>query len=646
MNQVPENPNKQSGNSPPRWSTPTANCGRWNFLRSHRGSAGVMSFSIAPLSPSQADDPYLNVPHELKVLPNWVVWKYEMREGKPTKVPYNPKTNSHAKPNDSSTWDTFQEATSAAARFSGIGFMLMGSPYVGLDFDGVIENGKAEPFVADILNRLGNSYTEVTPSGKGIRAFVIGTLPAGGRKFGQGEPKKYGAEIYSGAEGGRYLTVTGDKYSGKDIPTVDLEIPYLLCSHFLDEKFKKLWMGDISDYEGDDSRADLALCGKLAKHFSNDSVKIENAFNQSALGKRQKWQKRPDYRSRTIRKAIGSSSTLLPTANPAPVVTPVQFEVLDLNDFLQKSIPASVSMLGPILKEKSIAELYAWRGVGKTFVSLAMGLAVASGGKFLKWQAPHQKRVLYLDGEMAAYEFQTRLRDLTRGMTIPSDYFFPVNFDSQSSGVLPNIAKTEGQDMIEGIIGDSQAELVIIDNLSCFAQIGDTDDEAWLPIATWLLSLRRQGIACLLNHHANKMGSQRGISRREDAFDVVMKLEHPRGYRTEQGLCCELSFEKTRGFTGKDAVPIDIELSGGSGQAYEWSFSDHQGDLREEIVRLRRQGVTIREIAEELSVHRSKVGRIVKTIPTTKDTATGVEGISKLSGDPVDCEAAVSLSHP
>jgi RecA-family ATPase len=62
--------------------------------------------------------------------------------------------------------------------------------------------------------------------------------------------------------------------------------------------------------------------------------------------------------------------------------------------------------LGPILKDKSIVELYAWRGVGKTYLSTAMGLAVAGAGKFLKWKAPRPRRVLYLDGEMAGDEFQ------------------------------------------------------------------------------------------------------------------------------------------------------------------------------------------------------------------------------------------------
>jgi putative DNA primase/helicase len=53
-------------------------------------------------------------------------------------------------------------------------------------------------------------------------------------------------------------------------------------------------------------------------------------------------------------------------------------------------------LLNPILPERSLAMLYAPRGVGKTLLSLSIGLAVASGVPLLRWSAPRQKRVLYV----------------------------------------------------------------------------------------------------------------------------------------------------------------------------------------------------------------------------------------------------------
>lgn len=257
--------------------------------------------------------PYAAVPQILKDLPNWVVWKKEKRNGKWTKVPYDAKEAGEsvcAKSNDTSTWAAFDVAVEAAdplngSDYDGVGFMLQGTPFIGVDFDGVLRDGKAEPIVLEILKHLGGAYAEVTPSLGGLRVFIeCPALPKGGRKFsGSG----YGAEIYSGAEGegGRYLTVTGNKFSGEGVPKItDVSLPYLLISQIRHEKFKKLWMGDLSDYHNDHSSADCALMWRLAKLLNCDAEQMERIFGASKLGQREKWTKRKDYRERTIRFAI------------------------------------------------------------------------------------------------------------------------------------------------------------------------------------------------------------------------------------------------------------------------------------------------------------------------------------------------------
>ena len=43
------------------------------------------------------------VPDELKKLAQWVLWKYETRDGKTTKIPYNVKQQQRASSSDMST---------------------------------------------------------------------------------------------------------------------------------------------------------------------------------------------------------------------------------------------------------------------------------------------------------------------------------------------------------------------------------------------------------------------------------------------------------------------------------------------------------------------------------------------------------------
>jgi putative DNA primase/helicase len=241
------------------------------------------------------------IPQELQLLKNWVCWRREIRDDKATKLPYDAKTGGLAATNQPATWTTFEKAC-ARTDFDGVGFVLTGTQYTGIDFDGVIaKTGEIESYVLEILRLLENPYTETTPSGRGLRAFVIAPLPPGKRRFTR---EGYGAEMYSGSEGGRYLTTTGRKVQGNGIPRLDnISLAYFLASQILDDKFKKLWMGDASEYDGDESRADLALMGMLARALHGDRLTMETAFSASRLGQRKKWD-RADYRRRTIDKAL------------------------------------------------------------------------------------------------------------------------------------------------------------------------------------------------------------------------------------------------------------------------------------------------------------------------------------------------------
>lgn len=83
---------------------------------------------------------------------------------------------------------------------------------------------------------------------------------------------------------------------------------------------------------------------------------------------------------------------------PRPGVQPVRagrlppqrpLQSIGFNDFLSLDVPPRQMLLNPILPEKSLAMLYAPRGVGKTLLGLSIGLAVASGNPVLRWSTPH-----------------------------------------------------------------------------------------------------------------------------------------------------------------------------------------------------------------------------------------------------------------
>lgn len=134
----------------------------------------------------------------LKPLPYWV--------GHKSKVPMCPHTGKTAASNNPATWASAAAAWSAKSRYGwdGIGYVFtIKERIVGIDLDHCFDDqGFLLPWAADVVTCL-NSYTEYSPSGKGVHIFVIGEIP----RSVQYKIETGGAfEMYNEL---RYFTVTG-----------------------------------------------------------------------------------------------------------------------------------------------------------------------------------------------------------------------------------------------------------------------------------------------------------------------------------------------------------------------------------------------------------------------------------------------------
>ena len=279
-----------------------------------------------------------SIPAELKAIPRWLLWRLETRAGKATKVPFQ-ADGRPAKVNDPATWTGYESGLTAyhACGFSGLGIVLTeADDLVGVDLDGCLnpDTGELNDEAAAIVAML-PTYCEVSPGGRGLRMFGFGTLPPGGRRKGA-------VEIYSA---GRYLTVTGNRFNGhaalanitsqlaevharifgkpavaKPVATKtrpadpsDLDDVVLLDKAHRARNggdFSRLWNGDTSAHDGDDSAADLALCNHLAFWTKCDPSRVDKLFRQSGL-MRPKWDERRGesgtYGQMTIAKALDSA---------------------------------------------------------------------------------------------------------------------------------------------------------------------------------------------------------------------------------------------------------------------------------------------------------------------------------------------------
>lgn len=285
------------------------------------------------------------IPPEILSVRRWVCWGFEFREGRKTKVPYSPwlgEGDTHlirASSTNSKSWDTLDTALAFAEAhksIDGVGIVL-GDGLAGVDLDHChgehATNGTTDDWAVAIVNEI-NTYTDVSPSGTGLKLLLHGVKPPQGcRKHIPDAHPDAGIELY---DNGRFFTLTGNHFPGTPcsvqwrqdqltalhtrlFPVVnndrrvindtaplrleDEKIIELALAATNGEKFKLLFRrGDTSLYKDNESSADQALVNLLV-FYTHDRDQLDRLMRKSALA-RPKWTDRPDYRDRTIDKAL------------------------------------------------------------------------------------------------------------------------------------------------------------------------------------------------------------------------------------------------------------------------------------------------------------------------------------------------------
>ena len=308
---------------------------------------------------------FVNIPKELKAIPSFCLWRSEKRNGRPTKVPYNPKPErlgQFASTNDPTTFGTFLDAVKAyvMGEYDGIGYRV--SEGIGaIDIDHCIrEDGSLNDVAVSVLEYFPDTYFERSPSRTGLRAFFrLSPDFAYDKSLYYVNNRKTGLEVYMPNTTNRFVTITGDVYQKGAISTDDSALQAVLdkfmkrksaskpafqgsaVSYFTDEqvlahaceaangeKFKALYDGNWEDYYGSQSDADMALVSMLCFWCGCVEEQIDRIFRTSAL-MREKWDRATGastYGQITIRNAVLACSEIY---RPVQVNDNDEFKDLD-----------------------------------------------------------------------------------------------------------------------------------------------------------------------------------------------------------------------------------------------------------------------------------------------------------------------------
>jgi len=355
-----------------------------------------------------------NIPEELIAINRWVCW----RDTNGRKIPYDAKSlNSAASSTNSETWATYEEAVTAYEErfgnndaFTGIGFVLAGDGVCGVDIDYCITDKVPSTAALQLLEHLGAGYIEISPSGKGLRAFGYAPSLSQGCK---GTYEGLNIELYSSE---RYLTLTGNCIKNEGLREFN-GFEALAYAIRLDRHVDKT-TGEIKELSQDGRHAELVrriVTGEvyhdslrdLAYSFIGGGLHpgavvnhLRGLMESVIVPKDERWKSRylqiPDL--------VSSARRKLGTIDPFDQSFLKEDE--DLFDAmggiyasdLPREYTAPDELIEDLLINKNISILYGDSNSGKTFFAIDMSCAIALGRPWFGKQV-EQGMVVYLATE-------------------------------------------------------------------------------------------------------------------------------------------------------------------------------------------------------------------------------------------------------
>ncbi|QDV85694.1 AAA family ATPase [Planctomycetes bacterium TBK1r] len=367
--------------------------------------------------------PVHDIPQCLIEIDRWVAWKTIMRDGRPTKVPIDTQTCEFASVSEPKTWSPFDLAMEAFSNhhdWDGLGIVFTEvDSLAGVDLDDCLDERGQFTWGQDIVKGL-NTYTEISPSGRGVKLFLRGVKPAlvGSRRDGFGPLGIGKVEVY---DQGRFFAVTGRIMEGfprtiedchddfnamcdwlwprKEVRAESVEPSQMNVNHSQTACLDALLAMNVTDHN-DGSHRLFAACCRCVEHDLDD---------QGALGTIRNYEKSApfpihwsdteilkrirDAEKRCTRGFAKSGEQVW--ADPLPSPLPVA-DLVDQHPRLRTPI------IDGLLREGETMNVIAPPKAGKSWLVTDLALSIATGRPWLGAFPTHQGNVLLLDNELHA----------------------------------------------------------------------------------------------------------------------------------------------------------------------------------------------------------------------------------------------------
>jgi hypothetical protein len=423
------------------------------------------------------------IPALLRMQRRWCQWHLATApSGKPTKVP----DQSTSRLESCRDFATVAQAPQLGFVFTGgVRVERKGKPpvhLVALDLDGCreVSTGKIADWAREVIGMVGNTYTEVSPSGEGLRCFLVvedlpkdvaATAYVGAESMGSKKPQ---IQVF-GLGASQYVTVTGWHVAGTDpkpkvadlgplldlyrmrgkrkattlpqgtgeAPTVDTVLARMLAEADGDALVNGRWKETHPKHSASEAFQQLERL-VLAAAEGHGSLALQVLLEHTAWGRGEVDDSKDPHRytraswveKDLVRTAANTQPRVLvaqtvshfldsqdrsPPSGPAPAPTGKRSLLIDSVAFVAQRSEQRWLVEG-LLPRTGLAQFFGDPGCGKTPFVMSLAVHIAAGkAKWFDHDIDHHGTVVYMIGEDSnglGYRFDAELRQF--GMT-PED---------------------------------------------------------------------------------------------------------------------------------------------------------------------------------------------------------------------------------
>jgi hypothetical protein len=291
------------------------------------------------------------------------------------------------------------------------------------------------------------------------------------------------------------------------------------------EKFTSLFDdGDTSAHGHDDSRADMALASLLA-FYTDDHAQLERIMSASALGRRAKWRKRPDYRQRTIDHAIQGRRETYTLPQPSKAsseghsedagrrANPLLAGRVDLGKAISQGIDPPDELEPDLLLVGKIHHLFGPSESGKTIISLWL----------VKRRIQARQYVIVFDSENGPRTIAERLKQMGVDLALISEYLIYLPFPDLTVG-------ERSRQAFYDLLDEIKPTLIVFDSWASFLSSAGYSENENAEIEHWDNAItkkaKERGIASvILDHTPHDTDRSRGGARKKEVADVQWQVK-------------------------------------------------------------------------------------------------------------------------